>query len=120
MSLKLTPAAATSTSSWPGPGLGVGQSLACRTSGPPWSSTTTARIQPSLRTRNCTFSMITEYSRCSVSGMFRDHGIGLVAVDAGGRDEDGSAPLLGHDLVEGGPVIVRATGRLEDLAQQQP
>src|SRR3984893_5094847 len=49
--MKLTPAAATSTSSWPGPGLGAGQSLDLRTSGPPCSSTTTARMKPSLRTR---------------------------------------------------------------------
>src|SRR5262245_34267117 len=32
---RLTPAAATFTSSWPGPGLGVGTSVTLRTSGPP-------------------------------------------------------------------------------------
>src|ERR1039457_1336160 len=44
MSMKLTPDAATSTRSWPGPGLGAGQSLTCKTSGPPCLSTTTARM----------------------------------------------------------------------------
>src|SRR5450755_3910205 len=49
MSMKLTPAAATSTSSWPGPGLGSWRSAACSTSGPPCSVTTTACMEPSLQ-----------------------------------------------------------------------
>src|ERR1700737_389860 len=37
--MKLTPAASTRTSTWPGPGLGVGRSASCITSGPPCFST---------------------------------------------------------------------------------
>lgn len=41
----------------------------------------------------------------------------LPAVDTAGADEDGGAPLLGHDLVVGVPVVVGSAGRLEDVAQ---
>src|SRR5215831_6824986 len=47
MSMKLTPAAATSTSSWPGPGDSGSRSATTRTSGPPVLFTTTARMPPS-------------------------------------------------------------------------
>src|ERR1700749_5023375 len=45
MSMKLTPAAATSTTSCPASGLGSGSSVSFMTSGPPSCSITTARIQ---------------------------------------------------------------------------
>src|SRR5437016_5966319 len=47
MSMKLTPAAATSTRSSPGPGVGLSWSLTVKTSGPPCWFTTTARMRSS-------------------------------------------------------------------------
>src|ERR1700730_6168735 len=44
MSMKLTPAAATSTTTWPGPATGSGHSPGTIASGPPGSLTTIARI----------------------------------------------------------------------------
>src|ERR1700722_10089306 len=46
MSMKLTPAAATSTTTWPGPAMGSGRSPRTMTSGPPSSLTTIARMTP--------------------------------------------------------------------------
>src|SRR5664280_945865 len=48
MSMKLTPAAATSTRSWPSPGSGVGRSSTASTSGPPSRWTTIVRMPPAL------------------------------------------------------------------------
>src|ERR1700722_6535608 len=53
MSMKLTPAAAASTTTWPGPGSGSGWSACTRTSGPPVSVTTIARMTSRPSPRLC-------------------------------------------------------------------
>src|ERR1700727_1113375 len=53
MSMKLTPAAAVSTTTWPGPGSGSGWSACTRTSGPPVSVTTIARMTSRPSPRLC-------------------------------------------------------------------
>src|SRR5215204_219680 len=114
MSMKFTPAAATSTTTSRGPGAGASRSTTCRTSGPPGSQTTTARmgrscsIRPALATGGGGIHRPT--AGAAGAGARR---AGEVPVDAMRKDRDsqGRVDRTQADVARLTPVVRASLGR---------